>query len=91
MELEVIVRLNKDNGDLMYYESLFTKVTWMDGTPVREDETDYENNPVAKSAFHHLTLDVMKAMQLTWPETQRRQDGNNQAVDTGDEAGQRPR
>jgi hypothetical protein len=76
MEIEVIVRLKKDNGDLLYYESLFTEVTWMDGTPVREDETTYAGVPLSKITFDQLTNDVMKAMKLTWPETKRRENGN---------------
>jgi len=65
MVLEARVELKKDDGTVIHSRAMSTRVTWMDGRDVGEDEEH-----VNGLCFDHLAASVLRAMRDNWPETE---------------------
>jgi hypothetical protein len=65
MTLNVKVELRKDDGSVIHSRAMSTRVTWMGGRDVGEDEEH-----VGTLCFDHLAASVLRAMRDNWPETE---------------------
>jgi hypothetical protein len=76
MTLNVKVELRKDDGTVIHSRATSTRVTWMSGKGVGEDERH-----VHDSCFYDLSSTLLRAMRDNWPETEEWNDEANQGLE----------